>query len=149
MSIIFSRQCEYAIQAVLYLALKPPASKTPIRELTQQLEIPYHFVAKILQDLTRKGLLVSMKGPSGGFGLGMAAAEITVFHVVEAIDGVGFMENCLLGFPDCSDKHRCGVHDSWAKIRSSTYQMLVGKTIAQMARETRKPQYRDVKAGNR
>jgi len=59
MSIIFSRQCEYALQAVLYLALKPQDELTSIRELTKKLEIPYHFVAKILQDLTKKGLLIS------------------------------------------------------------------------------------------
>jgi Rrf2 family iron-sulfur cluster assembly transcriptional regulator len=148
-SIIFSRQCEYAIQAVLLLALKPHESKTSIKELTEQLGIPYHFVAKILQGLKRKGLLVSLKGPSGGFGLGMPAKEITVFHIVEAIDGLGFMQGCLLGFAECSDKSRCGVHDQWAKIRDSTYQMLVGKTIAHMAQETRKPQYRQAKAGKR
>ena len=149
MSIIFSRQCEYAIQAVLFLALKPQESKTSIKELTQQLDIPYHFVAKILQDLTRKGLLVSLKGPSGGFGLGLPAEAITIIQVVEAIDGLGFMEECLLGFPECSEKNRCGVHDTWAGIRASTYQMLIGKTIGQMARETRKPQFRLAKGGRR
>ncbi len=142
MSIIFSRQCEYGIQAVLYLALKEPGRMTSIKELTRELEIPYHFVAKILQNLTRKGLLVSMKGPSGGFSLGMPAKDITLFHIVEAIDGVGFMNNCVLGFPDCTGDNPCSVHHVWGKLREQLYQELVKKSITEMAGETRKPQYR-------
>lgn len=67
MSLIFSRQCEYALQAVLYLALRPEGEMTSIKEMTDKLGIPYHFLAKILQDLSKKGLLSSLKGPTGGF----------------------------------------------------------------------------------
>ena len=96
MSIIFSRQCEYALQAVLYLALKPKGEMTSIRELTNKLEIPYHFVAKILQDLTRKKLLTSHKGPSGGFALGMSAKEITIFKIIEETSPKFFVKQKIL-----------------------------------------------------
>ena len=142
MSTIFSRQAEYAVQAVLYLALKPHDGKTSIKELTRQLEIPYHFVAKILQDLGRKGLLVSLKGPSGGFALARRPEEITLLEVIDAIDGTGFLRDCVLGFPDCSSKTPCPAHDRWAGVRESISDMLIGQTVAQMAKNTRKPQYR-------
>ena len=145
MSTIFSRQCEYAIQAVLYLALKPHEGKTSIKELTQQLEIPYHFVAKILQDLGRKGLLISLKGPSGGFALARRPEEITLLEIVDAIDGTGFLHDCVLGFPECSSKTPCPAHDRWAKVRESIGEMLIGQTVAQMAKNTHKPQYRQKK----
>jgi len=141
MSIIFSRQCEYALQAVLYLALNSNNKMISIRELTDKLEIPYHFVAKILQDLTRKGLLVSHKGPSGGFSLGKPAKEITLLDIVDAIDGMGFMENCVFGFPDCSGDKPCAVHTQWGKIRENIYKMLSTKSILEIAGETKKPQY--------
>ena len=142
MSLIFSRQCEYALQAVLYIALKPQDEMTSIKEMTATLGIPYHFLAKILQDLTRKGLLTSMKGPSGGFSLGMAPKDITLFHIVEAVDGVDFTQTCVLGFPECSGKNPCAVHEKWAGLRDGIYDMLVSKNIGEMAREMRKPQYR-------
>jgi Rrf2 family transcriptional regulator, iron-sulfur cluster assembly transcription factor len=142
MSIIFSRQCEYGLQAVLYLALKPQGKMTSIRELTKRLDIPYHFVAKILQDLTRKGLLASMKGPAGGFTLAMPAKEITLFHIIEAIDGVGFMHDCLLGFPECTGKNPCALHESWAGIRDNIYNMLVTKSIDTMAGDMQKSAYK-------
>jgi Rrf2 family iron-sulfur cluster assembly transcriptional regulator len=142
MSLIFSRQCEYALQAVLYLALQSPEKMTPIKDLARQLDIPSPFLAKILQNLTRQGLLASLKGPSGGFALARPAKDITLFHIVKAVDGDDFMNNCVLGFPDCSGKNPCSVHERWAGVRESIYDMLVGKNIAQMAKDMKKPRFR-------
>ena len=141
MSVLFSRQCEYALQAVTYLALKRDGEMTSIKELTKRLGIPYHFLGKILQDLTYKRLLVSQKGPTGGFRLGMSPKDITLFHIIEAIDGVAFTNSCVLGFPECSGKNPCAVHEKWGGIRETIYSMLVNKNIAQIAREMRKPEY--------
>ncbi|HEV8537333.1 MAG TPA: Rrf2 family transcriptional regulator [Bacteroidota bacterium] len=141
MSIIFSRQCEYAIQAVLYLALHPQNEKTSIRELTKVLKIPYHFLAKILQKLTHKGLLHSQKGLAGGFSLARPAANITLFEIIEAIDGNGLMHNCILGFPECSESDPCALHDQWLKSRDGIYQLLANDTINHLASRMKKPQY--------
>jgi Rrf2 family protein len=126
----------------MFIALKPPGEMTAIKEMTDRLGIPYHFLGKILQDLTRKGLLISLKGPTGGFGLGMPAKEITLFHIIEAVDGVDFTKNCVLGFAECSGKNPCAVHDRWAGLRDSLYSMLVSRNIAEMARSMKKPGYR-------
>ena len=141
MSILFSRQCEYALQAVCYLALKKEGEMTSIKELTDKLEIPYHFLGKILQNLSRKGLLRSLKGPTGGFALGMPAKEITLFHVVEAIDGVKFTSGCVMGFPECTGKNPCAVHEHWAGLRDGIYRMLVHRNIAEVAKDMRKGVY--------
>ena len=141
MSLIFSNQCEYALRAVIYLALHEEGERTSIRDLSKKLDIPYHFLAKILQDLSRKGLLDSIKGPGGGFSLGKPAREITLFQIVEAIDGAGITQKCVMGFAECSGKHPCAVHDSWAVIRDRITSMLVNKNIAQLAGEMKKPGY--------
>ncbi len=142
MSLIFSRQCEYALQAVLYLALRPEGEMTSIKSLARELGIPYHFLGKILQDLTRKKLLSSLKGPTGGFALAVPAKDVTLFHIVEAIDGAGFMRNCVLGFPECSGTNPCAVHSAWAGLRDEIYQMLISKNVGELARAMKKPQYR-------
>ncbi len=142
MGILFSRQCEYAIQGVLYLALKPQGEMTSIKELTKRLDIPYHFLGKILQRLASKGLLTSLKGPTGGFALGKPAKDITLFDIVEAIDGSDFTRNCVLGFPDCSGKNPCSVHSTWGGMRDQIYEMLVSKHIADVAKDMKKPEYR-------
>lgn len=142
MGLIFSRQCEYALQAVLFLALQPPEKMTSIKVLAKRLDIPFPFLAKILQNLSRQGLLASLKGPTGGFTLARPARDITLFHIVKAIDGDGFMHNCVLGFPDCSGKNPCSVHENWGGLREAIYQMLISKNIAEMAKDTRKPKFR-------
>jgi Rrf2 family protein len=141
MSLLFSRECEYALQAILYLALQPEDGMVPIRALTRKLCIPYHFLAKILQRLTKKGLLRSLKGPTGGFALARPAGQITLYQVIEAVDGDGFLNTCVLGFAECSGRNPCAVHEQWGAMRTSIHSMLASKSIAQMAREMKKPEY--------
>jgi Rrf2 family protein len=87
MGLIFSRRREYVIQAILYLALKEPGVWTSINEITDRLRTPAHFLEKTLQDLTKKNILLSLKGPTGGFALARPAEEIKLLEVVKAIDG--------------------------------------------------------------
>ena len=141
MSIIFSRRCEYALQAVLYLALKPEGERTSIKELTKHVKLPSPFLAKILQDLTRKGLLASSKGPHGGFALGKPARDITLFHVVDAIDGVAFSNGCVLGFMECSSETPCAMHNEWKPIRDRIQSSLASQDVAAMAKQMHKPEY--------
>jgi len=114
---------------------------TSIKDLSATLGIPRHFIGKILQDLTYKGLLTSQKGPSGGFTLALPSKDITFFHIVEAIDGVAFTNECLMGFPECSEKNPCAVHHHWSGLRDGFYSMLVNKSVCEMAKEMKKPEY--------
>jgi Rrf2 family protein len=145
MSLIFSKQCEYAIQAILYIALKPSKEMTSIKELTQKLDIPYHFLGKILQRLALKKILISMKGPTGGFALGKPAKEISLLSIVEAIDGIEFATSCIMGFTECSGQNPCAVHDQWADLREDIKKMLSDKNILEMAKEMKKPGYKSIK----
>jgi len=141
MSILFSRQCEYALQAITYIAMKPARSATSIKELASTLEIPYHFLAKILQDLTLKGLLFSLKGPSGGFGLAKEPGSVTLLHVVKAIDGLDFANKCVMGFTQCDDSTPCAAHTHWKNLRQGIYAMLAKRNLSQVAREMKKTEY--------
>lgn len=142
MSIIFSRQCEYALQAVLYLASKPSEAVTSITELASKAAVPSPFLAKILQHLTHQKLLVSSKGRAGGFKLAKPAREITLFQIVEAIDGSDFLQACVLGFPSCSDRNSCALHLKWSKLREGIFEMLKSRNIAEMAKEMKPTKYR-------
>lgn len=141
MSTLFSRQCEYALQAILYLALNQNGERIPIKILARRLNAPYHFLAKILQRLSHEGLLHSTKGPSGGFALATAAENISLHEIIKIIDGSGFLKNCVLGFPDCSNDSPCALHEQWSKSREALIKHLKDKTVAQMAKAMRKNQY--------
>jgi Rrf2 family protein len=135
MSLIFSRQCEYALQAVLYMSAQPKAKYTNINEISERLRLPRPFLGKTLQLLVKGKVLSSLKGPNGGFRLEKGPREIALFHIVDAIDGTDFMTSCVLGFPECSSKNPCPMHSEWGHLRDGVYQTLANKTIADISKE--------------
>jgi Rrf2 family protein len=141
MSLIFSRQCEYAIQALIYLAKKPSGQWTSIKEIAEQLKIPQHFLGKIMQSLSSKGMLNSQKGLFGGFELTKSSKEIFLFDIIEAIDGDGYRTGCLIGFPDCSASSPCPMHDNWKDMRDNIVDLIKKKNLFNLANEITKPGY--------
>src|SRR5260370_7143867 len=90
---IYSRSAEYAIRSFVFLARIPDGKFAMARHIAKEEQIPAHFLAKILQELTRKGLLRSSKGPSGGFCLRLPASQIRLLDLVEALDGPAFAQS--------------------------------------------------------
>lgn len=130
---IYSRSAEYAIRAFVYLASVPPGKFAMAKQIAEDSDIPAHFLAKILQQLARKGFLKSSKGPTGGFCLAIPAAEISMCQIVDAVDGLTDYKRCLGGRTECRDDAPCGLHDSWKRMRSSIIDYLEGTSIAAVA----------------
>jgi Rrf2 family protein len=131
---LYSRSAEYAIRALIPLADLPPGEFALVKTLAADSAIPSHFLAKLLQDLARIGVLKSTKGPHGGFRLNMPAEDISMLRIVEAIDGPGRFDRCLGGSAECSDKIACGMHDTWMALRSRIIDYLGGTSIADLAK---------------
>ncbi|HSW51249.1 MAG TPA: Rrf2 family transcriptional regulator [Bryobacteraceae bacterium] len=127
---IYSRSAEYAIRAFVNLSRVPEGKYAMVKHIAQEEGIPTHFLAKILQQLARKGLLRSSKGPTGGFTLRHQASEISLMNIVEALDGLGDYEKCASGLAECNDDMPCGMHDSWALLRSRIIEYLKQTSIA-------------------
>ena len=134
MSIIFSRSCEYATQAVLFLARAPQGEAVLLRDISLALGIPHHFLNKVLQLLTHHGIVTSQKGTNGGFSLAKSAHTITLDEIIHAIDGEGFLAGCVLGFPNCGDDDPCPVHAHWKRARGVISDMLTQKTVAELSK---------------
>ena len=141
MSVFFSRQCEYALQAVIYLAQKKQGDMTTIKEISSHLNIPFHFLGKIFQKLSHKGLLNSMKGVSGGFWLAKPSSEIHLFDIVEAIDGKEVVNSCVLGFSECSNTEPCPMHDTWKTTKDVFFGELMEKTLFDVSKNMKKGGY--------
>ncbi len=131
---IYSRSSEYAIRAFVHLAQVPDGKFAMVKQIAADEEIPAHFLAKILQQLARKGLLKSSKGPTGGFSLRRPSGEIRLLDIVEALDGLTEYQNCASGLSECSDEMPCAMHDSWKALRSRIMDYLGRNTIADLAK---------------
>src|SRR3990172_3553304 len=135
---IFSKSCEYAIQATLYLSARNSPSPILLREISDSLGIPHHFLNKVLQQLSRSRILQSHKGSAGGFGLARPAGTILLGDIVNAIDGTDRLCECVLGFPECSATHPCPVHVRWSPAKNIITDMLARQTVAQLTRHFRR-----------
>ena len=131
---IYSRSAEYAIRAFVHLAQVQEGKYAMVKNIAEQEEIPAHFLAKILQQLARKGLLRSSKGPTGGFALRVDPSEIRLLDIVEALDGLAPYQQCASGLSECSDDMPCSMHDSWIALRSRIMDYLGKNTIADLAK---------------
>ncbi len=137
---IQSAATKYAIRALCHLAQQPAGSPAQAREISEALDIPYHYLSKILQDLARKGILGSTKGPGGGFRLNRRPAEITLYTLIEAIEGPISDDECMLGLETCSDEAPCPMHVFWKGLRSAFRDRMQAVTLTDIVRAAERKQ---------
>jgi len=130
---IYSKPCEYAIRTLSYLAQSSDHSPAQGREIAKAERLPAAILGKVLQELVRKGLLESRRGPGGGFLLARRAELITLRDVVAAIDGLDHFLECPVGLEECSDESPCPVHDTWKALRTQMMDYLEATTLVDMA----------------
>lgn len=133
---IFSKTCEYAIRAVLYIAHKTTiGNKVGIKDIAAGIDSPELYLAKILQELSRKGLISSVKGPNGGFYISDLSLSRPLSDIVEAVDGNGLFVGCALGLKQCSEVNPCPLHHQFKAIRDQIQDVLKTSTIGNFNEE--------------
>lgn len=131
---MFSNACKYGIRAVLYLALKSSETeRIGVAEIADKLEVPKHFLAKILQQLVKGELISSLKGPGGGFYLTTENKKSNLKKVIEVIDGPDFFTACVLGYKECSSKKPCPFHTQAYGLKEGLSYQLEYQTIEEQA----------------
>lgn len=121
---MFSKTCQYAIRAVIFISKKSSeGERVGIKEIAKGIDSPEHFIAKILQDLRKKGLVSSFKGPTGGFFI-EEGSDSTIADIVEAIDGQKVFSGCGLGLDYCSESKPCPIHNEFKAVRAELYRIL-------------------------
>ena len=131
---VFPQSVTYALEALCQLARTAPEAYVKAREISEELNIPEHFLGKVLTQLVRRGLLVSRKGPTGGVALARSPKSITIQDVLEALDaGEALEDRCVLGMDNCSDREACPFHDQWGRFKKGIATVARKTTLAQLA----------------
>lgn len=127
---MFSKTCQYAIQGTIYVALHG-SNKHPIglAATAKAQKIPNHFLGKIMQQLVRKHILKSIKGPNGGFFLAKPPEKIRLIDIYDVFDGIENLEKCVMGFDTCSGIRPCPLHNSYMPVKEGIFKLLEEKTI--------------------
>ena len=122
---MFSKTCEYALRALIYITQQTKnGGRIGIKDIAAGIDSPEYFIAKILQDLSRKGFLQSAKGPTGGFYLDNISLNRSLADIVKEMDGDKIFSGCALGLKECSETHPCPVHNEFKHIRNNLEKML-------------------------
>ncbi len=131
---MFSKTCEYAIRAVIGVAEgSRDGQRVTVHSIATGTGMPEAFMAKILQRLSKAGLIDSVKGPGGGFEIApQDARALKLSSIVDAIDGDQVYRGCALGLPRCDMTNPCPLHDRFMAVREDLRIMLEGTTIAEL-----------------
>ena len=127
---MFSNSSKYAIKAVLFLAVNSGTSnRIMVKDMTDQINVPQAYLAKLLQELSRKDIISSKKGPKGGFYLSEENRKLTLMHIVDVIDGKDKFNSCLLSLEECNAEKPCPLHNLAGPSRSILVKSLSENTI--------------------
>jgi Rrf2 family protein len=131
---MFSKTFGYALRATVFVAIHgKDGKKVGLHEISQELDIPHHFLGKIMQDLVRHGIMDSLKGPSGGFFANERTASIIVIDILKITDGSLVFDQCALNIKRCNAANPCPLHNESAICRNGMLAYLAAKTVGQLA----------------
>lgn len=132
-----TRQADYAMRAVLYLATHPLASTS---EIASSEHVPQEYLAKIVQKLARAKIVETHRGVGGGISLARAPEKIDLLQVLEAIEGPLAINLCLARPGECPREYYCAMHDELAEVQQKLARMFARIDFARLARkEASKP----------
>jgi len=123
---MFSKSCEYGLRAVLYIALQSSMQKkVSLTAISEEIDSPQAFTAKVLQQLTKSKIIESTKGPYGGFFIKKNNLKnIKLSDVVKVLDGDRIYTGCGLGLKHCDSESPCPLHYKFIEIREQLKDML-------------------------
>jgi len=113
-----TREGDYGIRSVLYLANQPYKKISFINEIAEEYKIPRSFLAKILQKLVKAKIIRSYRGVKGGFSLAKQSRDINVLEVLEAIEGKLYLNVCLIDKKKCNFSKHCPTIQLWANVQN-------------------------------
>jgi Rrf2 family protein len=130
---------EYAARLMTTLARAHGSAPLPAERLAEADNVPADYVSQILLKLRRAGLVASHRGSAGGYALSRPPAEITLAHIVRAVDGDVFEDVCGKydgGAKDCRHQGGCSISPTWRRLGALVTQYFEGVTLAQILAES-------------
>lgn len=134
---MLSKTTEYAIRALVYISVSNKQGKRPgFKEISEEIDSPVQFTAKILQTLTRHKLVNSLRGRGGGFFFDEQHPEtLSLYKVIRVIEGDAYFIRCGIGLKGCSVDQPCPFHCEFERIRNDYERLVKEETIASLSKK--------------
>ena len=138
---IFSKSFGYALRGVLYIAVMQDEKRyVQAEEIASGLSVPRHFMGKILKKLAKEKVLLSIKGPSGGFTLNEHTLKMPLMNLITIMDGIQIFNSCTLRVTECNATNPCPMHFQMEGVKSGLKSLLSDTTIGDLL-ETDKEEF--------
>jgi len=131
---MFNKETEYALRGLVYIKLQNLKERRPgTLEISQEIEAPPFYTAKILQRLVRSGFLKSMKGKGGGFFFDPDKPDLPLINLISATEGDRSFSGCGFGLKKCDSENPCPLHEKYAGVRESINKLISEETVQSLA----------------
>ncbi|MDH4128243.1 MAG: Rrf2 family transcriptional regulator [Spirochaetota bacterium] len=134
-----SRKADYALRATIFLSNQPINKVHLISEISNATGVSKDFMAKILKDLSVRGLVKAQKGANGGYKLSVPSNEISFKDVVEAIEGPIEINECVPDANFCTRVGSCEMYFVWNKAYKAVADVLEKTKISDLTELENKP----------
>ena len=132
-----TRESEYALLALGYLADREGEAPIATAEVAEARGIPAQFLAKIFQKLARAGVLIGGRGRGQGYALANPPSRITMREIILAVEGAESLDGCLLWQGYCGDSNPCPLHHKLSQTHAEVREMMAEVTVADYLEEAR------------
>jgi Rrf2 family protein len=133
-----STRMRYGTRAMISLALHHDQGPLPLEVLAREQQIPHRYLAKIIQDLRRGGLVRSVRGAHGGYELCHHPSDTNLLDVWEALEGPFCPVDCLEHPDGCNLLNDCVTRDVWGDVRDALTAVLQSVSLGDLANRRRK-----------
>lgn len=131
---LFSKSFGYAVRSVLYIAsVQQQKRYVQLEEISTKLYLPKQFMGRLLKTLAKEKILISFKGPTGGFTISEDGLQMPLVQLLEIIDG-NRLEYCVLKKKKCNPDNFCPLHDQFTKIRQDLTLVMTNTTIGELVK---------------
>lgn len=127
-----TKKADYGLIALRHLA-SVPGSTSSTKEIADTYHLPVPLLAKVLQMLTRAGVVQSVAGTNGGYRLARDPRKITALEVVRAIDGPVILTHCFTEHGTCDQSDNCTVREPLRRVHEAILELLNKFTITDLA----------------
>lgn len=130
-----STKARYATRAMLELALNYGKGPLQLKEIARRQDISDKYLEQVMFPLRTKGYVFTQKGSRGGYSLSRPPEEITVYDVVQTVEGSLAPVACVDGNTSCRRESICVTRDLWNRLKDKIVQELQSISLAELARE--------------
>jgi Rrf2 family protein len=124
---------DYAVRVMVDLAGRPADTSVRTTDLSRRTGVPRAYLRKVIQDLSRAGLVRTRRGMSGGVSLATPPATVTLRRVIEAVEGPIYLNRCLIRRGFCPRDRTCPVHPVWVRVQALLMRELDAVSLGELA----------------